>query len=98
MIYIIKFLNHFFSFFFPVSSDNPSTSIIIATPANIHLRGGCLVFNWAVKTYVDALSSVLYAGHWYTVLSYFPSGGNGSALQYTTGITENISFGLDYSM
>ena len=29
------------------------------------------------------------------VLSSLPSGGNGKALQYTTGITENISFGLD---
>jgi hypothetical protein len=30
-------------------------------------------------------------------LSYLPYGGKVKALQYTTGITENIYFGLDYS-
>lgn len=34
----------FFSFFF-VSSDRPSTSMMMATPARIHLRGGWRVFS-----------------------------------------------------
>jgi hypothetical protein len=79
---IYKIVNHFFYFFLPVSSDKPSTSIIIATPAKIHFLGGCLVFNCAVNTYVLPLSSGLVG--WaliYCLVFYLPSGGSGKALQ-----------------
>jgi hypothetical protein len=66
---------------------------MIATPAMIHFYGGTLVFNCAVNTYVAPLVSVLYAGHWYTPFSSLPSAGKSTALQITTGTTENYFFG-----
>ena len=41
----ISWLNHFLSFFLPVSSESPSTSMMMATPAKIHFLTGCLVFS-----------------------------------------------------
>merc|ERR1712150_5099 len=92
--------DHFLSVTFLVSSDIPSTSMIIPTPARIHFLVGNLtgVLSCAMNTKVLPLSIVLYAGQIYKFLSSLEgSVGISLALQLTTGKILNISFGLDSS-
>lgn len=55
-----------------------------ATPATIHLAGGCLVRRWRVHTYVGPRCLVRYTGHSKVFLRSCSSAG--TALTYSTGM------------